>query len=160
MFLWWAAAAALVLAIGGTAWALRGMSSAPGHGVGPKPGAPAQDAGVKPDTTRSQPGLKPATIGKQADVKPATSTGQTHRRAELPAIVRPAGFIPLSAARELPQFESGVIVRMSLPVAALPSYGVDISPASSAEAVEADVLVAQDGVARAIRIVNTSRSQQ
>jgi hypothetical protein len=63
-------------------------------------------------------------------------------------------------AAGLPQFESGVIVRVALPAAALPSYGIDISPASSDRPVEADVLVGQDGVARAIRLVNTSRSQQ
>jgi hypothetical protein len=68
--------------------------------------------------------------------------------------------VPVPSAARLPQFESGVIVRLSLPVAALPSYGVDISPASSGDAVEADVLVAQDGVARAIRLVNPTRSQQ
>jgi hypothetical protein len=78
----------------------------------------------------------------------------------LPPVIRPQGFVAVPTAARLPQFESGVIVRMSLPVAALPSYGVDISPASSADAVEADVLVAQDGVARAIRLVNSSRSQQ
>jgi hypothetical protein len=49
---------------------------------------------------------------------------------------------------------------MSLPVSALPSFGVDISPASGNQPVEADLLVGQDGLARAIRLVNTSRSQQ
>jgi hypothetical protein len=75
-------------------------------------------------------------------------------------VIQPAGFVPVPAAARLPQFESGVIVRMALPVTALPSYGVDISLASSGEPVEADVLVGQDGVARAIRIVNTPRSHQ
>jgi hypothetical protein len=49
---------------------------------------------------------------------------------------------------------------VALPVTALPSYGVDISPASSDQPVEADVLLGQDGLARAIRLVNFSRSQQ
>jgi hypothetical protein len=87
---------------------------------------------------------------------------QTDRKLpkRLPPVIRPQGFVAVPAAAGLPQFESGVIVRMSLPVAALPSYGVDISPASSDQPVEADVLVGQDGRARAIRLVNISRSQQ
>jgi hypothetical protein len=78
----------------------------------------------------------------------------------LPSVIQPAGFVAVPAAAKLPQFESGLIVRMALPVTALPSYGVDIFRASSGEPVEADVLVGQDGLARAIRLVNTSRSQQ
>jgi len=61
----------------------------------------------------------------------------------------------------LPQFESGTIVRVKLPVASLPAYGVDISPAADDQPVEADVLVGQDGQPRAIRLVtNSSRSGQ
>ena len=81
-----------------------------------------------------------------------------------------AGFVTLPGAAELPQFESGTIVRVELPVASLPGYGVDISRAGGTGPVEADVLVGQDGQMRAIRLVtsrtsfsspsSTSRSQQ
>ncbi len=64
-------------------------------------------------------------------------------------------FITLSAAVGLPDFESGVIVRMELPQSALPAYGLEIFPESKTP-VEADLLIGQDGQARAIRLVNRS----
>jgi hypothetical protein len=69
------------------------------------------------------------------------------------------GFVALPAAIGLPDFESGVIVRMELPVAALPSYGIEVV-SDSKMPVEADLLIGQDGQARAIRLVNrvTTRS--
>ena len=68
-------------------------------------------------------------------------------------------FVALPAAIGLPDFESGVIVRMELPVAALPSYGIEVV-SDSKTPVEADLLIGQDGQARAIRLVNrvTTRS--
>ena len=71
-------------------------------------------------------------------------------------VVRPSGFVALPGTAGLPQFESGTIVRIELPVASLPAYGIDISPASDDQPVEADVLVGQDGEPRAIRLVSTS----
>lgn len=71
-------------------------------------------------------------------------------------VVRPSGFVALPGTAGLPQFESGTIVRIELPVASLPAYGIDISPAADDQPVEADVLVGQDGEPRAIRLVTTS----
>ena len=85
----------------------------------------------------------------------ARAAGGRHR------IVKPTGFVALPGAANLPQFESGTIVRVELPVASLPAYGVDISPAANDQPVEADVLVGQDGQPRAIRLVtSSSRSGQ
>jgi hypothetical protein len=64
-------------------------------------------------------------------------------------------FVPIPGAAGLPDFESGTIVRMALQIASLPVYGVDISSATADGPVEADVLVGQDGQARAIRLVTT-----
>jgi hypothetical protein len=72
-------------------------------------------------------------------------------------------FMPLPGASALPAFESGSIVRVELPVAALPAYGLSIVPDPTRPAVEADVIVGQDGQARAIRLVplqDESRSRQ
>ena len=63
----------------------------------------------------------------------------------------------------LPAFESGNIVRIEVPVAELPAYGLKIPAAAARSNVEADVLVGQDGQARAIRLVSEieySRSRQ
>src|SRR3954468_22900869 len=74
--------------------------------------------------------------------------------------ITPSGFVALPWTAGLPAFESGEIVRMEVPVASLPAYGIDISSGAD-RPVEADILIGQDGLARAIRLVtNTVRSTQ
>ncbi len=63
------------------------------------------------------------------------------------------GFVPIPGAATLPLLESASIVRYELPVGTLPRYGVDIVPDPARLAVEADLLIGQDGYARAIRLV-------
>jgi hypothetical protein len=76
-------------------------------------------------------------------------------------VVKPAGFVALPWTAGLPAFESGEIVRMEVPVALLPAYGIDISPGVGTRPIEADLLIGQDGFARAIRLVTSSaRSRQ
>ena len=75
--------------------------------------------------------------------------------ASVPHVVQATGFVALPGAAVLPDMESANIVRVSLPVAALPAYGVAIADFRT-ESVEAELLVAQDGQARAIRFVNDS----
>jgi hypothetical protein len=77
-------------------------------------------------------------------------------RAPAPA---PSAAVPLATtefviwpgAAELPRFESGHLLRMELPVSALPSLGL-MPPSSRAAVVQADVLVGQDGFPRAVRL--------
>ena len=112
--------------------------------------------------------LSPATTGAGAARNPdraETVAVPAHRRparvAARPRVIQPAGFVAVPGAAGLPQFESGTIVRVEVPVSALPEYGVDIFPAATDRPVEADVLVGQDGQARAIRLVTQSvRSSQ
>lgn len=66
-----------------------------------------------------------------------------------------AGFVEVPYASALPQMESASIVEVMLPVSALPTYGVAIVPEMSG-VVQAELLVAQDGHPRAIRLVNHS----
>jgi hypothetical protein len=68
-------------------------------------------------------------------------------------VIQAEGFVPLPGADGLPDFESGEIVRLELPVSSLPVYGIDITPDAKSTPVEADLLVGQDGQARAIRLV-------
>jgi len=115
------------------------------------------------------PSLVPATPSRafpeQASV-PDPTTGAPTRPVVRPKrpvvrVVRPSGFVALPGSAGLPQFESGTIVRMELQLAALPAYGIDISPAADDRPVEADVLVGQDGQPRAMRLItNSSRSVQ
>jgi hypothetical protein len=60
-------------------------------------------------------------------------------------------FHPWPGAETLPAFESGQLVRMELPASVLPLLGIVPAMAVTTETVEADVLVGQDGLARAVR---------
>jgi hypothetical protein len=52
----------------------------------------------------------------------------------------------------LPAFERGEILRVEIPVASLPIYGIAIPPEATG-LVQADLLVGQDGQVRAARLV-------
>jgi hypothetical protein len=60
-------------------------------------------------------------------------------------------FVLWPGAAELPTFESGHLMRMEVPVSALSSLGL-VPPATHAAVVQADVLVGQDGLPRAVRL--------
>jgi hypothetical protein len=77
-----------------------------------------------------------------------------------PNTLETSGFLEIPGAAVLPPFESGAIVRVALPVTSLPSYGIQIQPDSGTAPVLADVLVAQDGYPRAIRLVGDSNSSR
>ena len=154
---WMAAAAALVLLVGVAGWRLGVVTlndvTAPAvtSGVAPKlPASPPQAHGRDTDRVLE----RVASAGHRRRVHSPTRLGR-------PTVIKPAGFVELPGTAALPAFESGAIVRMELPVASLPAYGVDISAGGANQPVEADVLVGQDGRARAIRLVtNSLRSVQ
>lgn len=146
----WAVAAVLTVAAGAAVWYARRQPVTLNNVTTRVQVAPTQSEVRSPAATKT-PGEPARRVGRHSDRR---------RAVDLPPVVQPTGFVPVPSAVGLPAFESGHIVRMTVPVTALPSYGVDISPAPSGEPVEADVLVGQDGLARAIRLVNTSRSQQ
>jgi len=54
-------------------------------------------------------------------------------------------------SEDLPTFESGHLMRMQLPASMLVSIG--LTPPSRADVVQADVVVDQEGYARAVRLV-------
>jgi len=60
-------------------------------------------------------------------------------------------FVLWPGAAELPTFESGHLMRMEVPVSALRSLGLS-PPPSPVGVVQADVLVGQDGLPRAVRL--------
>lgn len=62
-------------------------------------------------------------------------------------------FVPWPGARDLPPLESGELVRVDLPVSMLPALGM-LPPATRQTVVKADVIVGQDGLARAVRLVS------
>jgi hypothetical protein len=84
------------------------------------------------------------------------STGRHGPLASLPRDVQlePSEFVMVPGAASLPPMESGTLVRMEVPVSLLPSYGVTPPAAGRVTVVTADVVVAQDGLPRAVRLVN------
>lgn len=62
------------------------------------------------------------------------------------------GFVPWPGTEGWPPLESGSLVRVDLPVTALPTLGLT-PPASPATVVQADIVIGQDGFARAVRFV-------
>ena len=61
------------------------------------------------------------------------------------------GFVPLPGAAAWPRLESGSLVRMDVPVSALSVLGLRAQ--SNTGLVKAEVVIGQDGVARAIRLI-------
>jgi hypothetical protein len=68
-----------------------------------------------------------------------------------PARSRTAAFVILPGATALPRLESGQVIRVEIPESELTAVGL-WAPVHAGP-VQADVLVAQDGLARAIRLV-------
>ena len=153
---WLAAAAAVILIAGSIAlWRVsRGTVdtlSRPERAALAEPSLPPQVA----------PPLAPnATVFKSAKAPQESRGHRPAHRTELARVVSPSGFVELPGSANLPAFESGEIVRLEVPVASLAAYGVDISSGAD-RPVEADILIGQDGFARAIRLVtNSARSVQ
>ena len=63
-----------------------------------------------------------------------------------------AGFVPWPGASALPPLESGELRRIELPRAALSALGLS-APLSAAHVVVAEIVIGQDGLARAVRLV-------
>jgi hypothetical protein len=82
-----------------------------------------------------------------------------HKPAVAPAIVAPvvedeadASFYPLPEAEALPAVENAMVVRVQLPVSSLQLMGVPVSDEGADASVQADLLLGQDGLARAVRL--------
>jgi hypothetical protein len=153
---WLRAAAAMLVAAGGVLlW-----SSTSNKPESDKP----RDASVALAEIRRPEAIQPASsVQSAANVRRgrlASRQPRPSRQRALPAVVRPVGFVALPGAAGLPDFESGEIVRMEIPLTSLPTYGIEILPDAQGSPVEADLLVGQDGQARAIRLVGPGKSPE
>jgi hypothetical protein len=63
-----------------------------------------------------------------------------------------SGFYPLPEAEALPAVENAMVVRVQLPVSSLQLMGVPVSEERADASVQADLLLGQDGLARAVRL--------
>ena len=151
---WMAAAAVLLLCtgagLGWRTWQVR--RSVPGIATA-LPVTPSAVSGM------AVPSVRPSTIaGGDPAVRPSPARVVRFRPRPAPKVAQipPVEFVTLPGAASLPRFESGSIVRVDLPLSSLAAYGVDISTSGGKGPVKADVLVGQDGEARAIRLVSSA----
>ena len=62
-------------------------------------------------------------------------------------------FVPLTAIADATAMRSGTIVRVEMPRASLIAMGLPLHAERADETVKADIVVGDDGLARAIRLV-------
>jgi hypothetical protein len=151
---WWYAAAAAVL-VAGVWLGTRGTVSSPVRPLAPGDagdGVPAVTTARRPDPADAmtrQPEVSPEAVRRPTPR--ARAGAAATRRGPAP---RPIEFLAIPTAIGLPPMESARIVRTELPVSALPTYGLAIVPDAARTAVQADLLIGQDGLARGIRLVS------
>jgi hypothetical protein len=102
-------------------------------------------------------GLNPVLTGRHGpspDARPMHKPQASTLRGVQPGPEPPNEFVMVPGASTLPAMESGSLVRMDVPVAMLPSLGLTPPQANRTATVRADLVVAQDGLPRAARLVN------
>ncbi|HEX7315215.1 MAG TPA: hypothetical protein VF297_14910 [Pyrinomonadaceae bacterium] len=144
---------------------------------GVQPQAPPQRAMIEPPTTNNggppaptvarsnevvegvEPERTPEGVRSRAPRPRATNVSYNPRQTR-PALATDARaqevateFIPLVQAGPYTQSEEGHLVRVELPRSALASFGLPVNAEAAGDRVKADVLMGQDGIARAIRFV-------
>jgi len=103
-------------------------------------------------------GLHPALTGRHgtppgANLPPHKAFAPDFRGVQ-PGPESPDEFVMVPGAAGLPAMESGSLVRIDVPVALLPSLGLLPPQTNRTASVQADLIVAQDGLPRAARLVN------
>jgi hypothetical protein len=141
----WAVAAIAVL-IALLAWAVplnwtRGSREIAGPAAG-APEIPAREKSSAPD---------PAPPGLGRPANPAARRAARVRRVDEPEIA--TAFLPLTIVLNDDAQESGQIIRMQAPRSALLALGLPVQDERSEDMVKADVIIGDDGLARAIRFV-------
>lgn len=80
------------------------------------------------------------------------------KHAAAPTVLDASQFVPIPYTVPLTPEERATVVRMEIPVSALIAAGFRVPPMDPGATVQADVLVSQDGRARAIRPLSISSS--
>jgi hypothetical protein len=158
---WGLAAAAAIVTTAWLSWGSREPGAHASHVSGTAASSPpAADSPASRDGDGRLEGARqsPAAAGARHVARGGLSRNVA--RGRRPAVVRTMEFIAIPGSAGLPPLESATIVRTELPVSVLPIYGVDIVPAAARPAVEADLLVGQDGQARAIRLVRPDQESR
>ena len=136
-----ALAAAVALLIGAAAWMGRSK--------------PQVEAVVHP---APKPAAAPVVVPRAPVAAAQTAPRPVRRKAKRVVPQEPpeeiaTEFLPLEETTNLAPIESGQVVRMQLPRSTMIRFGLPVNPDRMLEPVNADVVFAQDGIARAIRFV-------
>ena len=140
--------------------------TASGHDDGAEPSVAGQQAiadAFTAQAARPQSGVVRHSMRHAAYRRPLTrpleppttmvgSVGEMVIVARAPDAERVSEFVPLVAGGA-PPLASGQLVRVELPRSALAALGLALDPARAGETIKADVLLGDDGLARAIRLV-------
>jgi hypothetical protein len=118
-----------------------------------------EQAVILPHRTRHLPRRAPQKIvrkpAEDASLKttPTTDTNTATPNSDRSASEIATAFIPLAGGRGFAPAESLQLMRIELPRSALVSFGLPMNVERADQRIKADVLVGNDGVARAIRFV-------
>jgi hypothetical protein len=126
----------------------------PQRAINPSPAVPDEPRPTVP----SQQAAVTVVVRQQ---RPAERARHKSRTRLQPAIPNPTpgtteiatDFIPLMNRETLAQMDGGQVMRVELPRSALMSFGLPMDMERASERIKADVLVGNDGMARAIRFV-------
>lgn len=88
-----------------------------------------------------------------ANASPAASIASPADLSSVPADTADAGFYPLPEAEGLPPVEDATVIRVQMPASSLQLMGVALDEEAPTDPVQADILLGQDGLARAVRLV-------
>jgi len=145
---WMAAAAALILVVSGSLMIWR-------DGQAPQPGAPERlDARPVPGLLALDdlPAAVPGQRATLATLRTTVVPGRTAMPGGVAMAEGPGAFVPWPGAAALPAFENGELVRTELPASVLPLLGIAGTSHAAQSTVVVDVVVGQDGYARAVRL--------
>lgn len=156
----WAAAAAVIILIAGLALMRRQQAPAP---AAPEQARKAQRSPEKQpeqekvvakgiaESPQPEPMRKPA-VARANDSRNRPRARQAAKPSARDAEVT-TPFMALTSEADLMSLDRGQVVRVKLPRSALESFGLPMNQARAGEPVKADVLIGEDGLARAIRFV-------
>lgn len=96
----------------------------------------------------------PAVIAVNKPVSVQRPQRKRVRRPPPPKPQEPLEFIALPYGKIAGPLERGTVVRVSLPGSAMAEVGLPVNPDRMFEPVQADVVLGEDGIARAIRFVS------
>lgn len=164
-----AAAAAVILAAVALIVALTiEKSPAPAQAIGPAQAQPSEpkvaaapervEPALKPDYEQAKPvgndSARKVNHNRRARTLNQMSKSRPDRFDGSPATIEIAtDFIPLVQGESLSRMDGGQVVRVEMPRSALLAYGLPMNMERADERIKADLVIGNDGLARAIRFV-------